>query len=344
MGGLLQAANEAVQTGIEASIESLQKSDLQASADDVKKAAQHLIAYTEELIAKNNDFASQAAAMSSGTDIETVYNFSKKLVKTKDEFTELMSRVFDFQNKANAFLGQQVQMMFLYFDRNNKVQMYAVENSIQDLTLDRASSKRGGAISGRYTRSKIAKMGKLIDNNSAKNTNLEPTFDEVYTRFKISKQKQKMRGTAYILWKENGEWDGAWVSGAGALGEAYFNFFVNEYIFSTMIEPAVKDFMTNNKYGAVLADNASGLLQGDVGKGSMEYGIKIQDATAMGYMEVIDYAKEMLEAADIKQYLLDLKQKLQSEGQQNMVKMLNGKLEEVTEETLKAIQARINKG
>lgn len=344
MDGLLQAANEAVQTGIEASIESLQKSDLQASADDVKKAAQHLIAYTEELIAKNNSLASQASSMSSGTDIETVYNFSKKLVKTKNEFIELMSRVFDFQNKANAFLGQQVQMMFLYFDRSNKVQMYAVENSIQDLTLDRASSKRGGAISGRYTRSKIAKMGKLIDNSSAKDTNLESTFDEVYTRFKISKQKQKMRGAAYILWKENGEWDGAWVSGAGALGEAYFNFFVNEYIFSTMVEPAVKDFMTNNKYGAVLADNASGLLQGDVGKGSMEYGIKIQGATAMGYMEIIDYAKEMLEAADIKQYLLDLKQKLQSEGQQNMVKMLNGKLEEVTEETLKAIEARINKG
>lgn len=344
MDGLLQAANEAVEEGIKASIESLQKSDLQASADDVKKAAQHLIVYTEELIAKNNDFASQASAMNSGTDIETVYNFSKKLVKTKDEFTELMSRVFDFQNKANAFLGQQVQMMFLYFDRSNKVQMYAVENSVQDLTLDRASSKRGGAISGRYTRSKIAKMGKLIDNSSAKDTRLESTFDEVYARFKISKQKQKMRGAAYILWKESGEWDGAWVSGAGALGEAYFNFFVNEYIFSTMVEPAVKDFMTNDKYGAVLADNASGLLQGDVGKGSMEYGIKIQGATAMGYMEIIDYAKEMLEAADIKQYLLNLKQKLQSEGQQNMVKMLNGKLEEVTEETLKAIEARINKG
>lgn len=344
MDGLLQAANEAVETGIKASIESLQKSNLQASADDVKKAAQHLIAYTEELIAKNNDFASQAAAMNSSTDIETVYNFSKKLVKTKDEFTELMSRVFDFQNKANAFLGQQVQMMFLYFDRSNKVQMYAVENSIQDLTLDRASSKRGGAISGRYTKSKIAKMGKLIDNSKAKDTHLESTFDEVYTRFKISKQKQKMRGAAYILWKESGEWDGAWVSGAGALGEAYFNFFVNEYIFSTMVEPAVKDFMTNDKYGAVLADNASGLLQGDVGKDSMEYGIKIQGATAIGYMEIIDYAKEMLEAADIKQYLLNLKQKLQSEGQQNMVKMLNGKLEEVTEETLKAIEARINKG
>lgn len=346
MDGLLQAANEAVQTGIEVSIESLQKSNLQASAEAVKKAAQYLIAYTEELIANNNNLASQAAAMNSGTDIETVYNFSKKLIKTKDEFTELMSRVFDFQNKANAFLGQQVQMMFLYFDKNNKVQMYAVENSVEDLILDRASSKRGGAITGRYKNTKISKMGKLIDNNKAKNTNLESTFDEVYARFKISKQKQKMRGAAYIIWKENGEWDGAWISGAGPLGEAYFNFFVNEYIFSTMIDPAVKDFMTNNKYGAILADKASGFLQGDVGKGSMEYGIKTEAGPSMGYMEIVNFAKKVLEVADVKQYLLNLKQELKSQAgdKSNMVRLLKGKLEEVSEETIKAIEARINKG
>ena len=67
--------------------------------------------------------------------------------------------------------------------------------------------------------------------------------------------------------------------------------------------------MLNGKYGAVKADNASGLLQGDVTKGSLEFGVKINGATALGYVDIIKYAKELLEVSDVKNFLLGLKQK-----------------------------------
>lgn len=351
MDELSQTSKEAIDEGIESSL-NLVREDLKPTEAVVKKAAQDLIDYTNQLIAKNNQIINQVKGMNDSTSIETVVSFTKKLVKTEEEFKELMKRVFTFQNLANAFLGQQVQMVFVYFNKNNKVEMYSVENSIEELTLSRASSARGGSLSGRYTKSKITKNEKNVlisQENTINNlkeregeTHLESTFAEVYTRFKISKQKQRMRGAAYILWQELGKWDGVWISGAGPLAEAYFNFFINWYIFTPMVEPAVRDFMLNEKYGAVLADSTSGFLQGDIeGQNGMQYGIKTQGASAMGYMDIIDYAKGVIQAADVETYLLNLKRELQEKGSQNMVKTLNYQVEEVAKETLAAVGARI---
>ena len=73
----------------------------------------------------------------------------------KEQFTELMRLVYNFQNEANALLNQRVQMTFLYFTRQNKVEMYTLNNSVEDLTLDRAAQSRGGSITGRYKKTLI---------------------------------------------------------------------------------------------------------------------------------------------------------------------------------------------
>ena len=324
MGGaestVKEIAEEMVNNAIELSELEMQKI-IMPTAEEVRSAAQDLVNYATYLQEKNSPSLLENIKLDS--EIK-VLKFSTKMVQRREEFTDLMQKVLNFQNIINNFLGQRVQMTFV--DINNKtgkVTLYAIDNSIEDLSLDKASSSHGGGITGRYKRSVIKKVAKTIVNSKYNEESLQNTFSEVYSRYQISKNLlRKLKGAAYILWKQHGVWDGVWISGAGPLGEAYVNFFVNEYIFGSPIEENVKDYMLNSKYGAVKADNASGLLQGDVTKGSLEFGVKINGATALGYVDIIKYAKELLEASDVKNFLLGLKQKLENEGVNNMVKPL----------------------
>lgn len=312
-------AQEAVNAAIDLATQEFEM-EATPSAEEVRAAASALVQFTEALNARYKD---NVAEMNGNKDnIEAVMKFSKKMVQTREDFTDLMQKVLDFQNISNAFLGQKVQMTFAYIaPKTGKVTLYAVDNSIEDLTLDRASKSHGGNITGRYKQGRIRQMAQEIINSKYDSSSLENTFGEVYNRFQISKSILKLRGAAYILWK-NPEWDGVWVSGAGPLGEAYVNFFINEYKFTQMMEANVQDFMINPSYGAHLADKASGFLQGDVTKGAIEFGVKLNGATALGYMDIIQYARELLDAADVRQYLEGLKVKLHDEGARNMVRPL----------------------
>ena len=224
-----QTSNELIQQSINEVSEQIQK-DLQPSEEKVKTAARELIKYAQEIGNEYKNIVNQKNAFNSSTDIETVFHFTKKMIKNKEQFTKLMRLVYNFQNEANALLNQRVQMTFLYFTKQNKVEIYTFNNSVEALAVGRAAQSRGGSITGRYRKTLVANQGKLIEQKPAEATHLDSTFEEVYTRFKISKQKQKLLGAAYILWKENGELDGAYVSGAGPLGEAYFNFFIKRFL------------------------------------------------------------------------------------------------------------------
>lgn len=316
---------------------------IRPSAEQVRAAALDLINYAEELRAKSQTNINALAEVKAETPAAAV-KFSKKMVQTKEEFKKLMGKVLDFQNISNEFLGQKVQMTFVSIaPKTGKVTLYAVDNSVEDIGLDRASKSHGGDITGRYKQGIIKKMAQQMTNSNYDSSSLDSTFAETYERYKISKARLRLKGAAYILWKENG-WDGAWISGAGPLGEAFVNFFVNEYKFNGMMETNVKDFMMNNQYGAVLADNASGFLQGDVTKGALEFGVKINAATALGYMDIIGYAQDLLNAADVEQYLLALKEQLREKGVNNMVRPLEGVLNEEVESLLAPLEERISNG
>ena len=335
-------AQEAVDNAVE--LAALEFEDfIRPSAEEVRAAARELIAYTEELRAKSATNASALEEIKSESP-SAALKFSKKMVETKEEFKKLMGKVLDFQNISNEFLGQKVQMTFVSIaPKTGKVTLYAVDNSVEDIGLDRASKSHGGDITGRYKQGLIKKVAKQIVNSQYDSSSLDSTFAETYERYKISKARLKLKGAAYILWKENG-WDGAWISGAGPLGEAFVNFFVNEYKFNGMMETNVKDFMMNNQYGAVLADNASGFLQGDVTKGALEFGVKINSATALGYMDIIGYAQDLLNTADVEQYLLALKETLREKGVSNMVRPLENVLNEEAESLLAPLEERIANG
>lgn len=333
-----EAVNEAVD------LATLEFADfIKPTAEQVRAAARELIAYAEELRNKNQNSLEALNSIKS-EDPSATRKFSKKMVQKKEEFQNLMQKVLDFQNISNEFLGQHVAMTFVSIaPKTGKVTLYAVDNSIEDIGLDRASKSHGGDITGRYKQGIIKKLAREIVNSNYDSSSLDNTFAETYERYKISKARLKLKGAAYILWKENG-WDGAWISGAGPLGEAFVNFFVNEYKFNGMVESNVRDFMMNDQYGAVLADNASGFLQGDVTKGALEFGVKINSATALGYMDIIGYAQDLLNATDVEQYLLALKDTLREKGVSNMVRPLEGILNEEVENLLEPLEQRISNG
>ena len=63
----------------------------------------------------------------------------------------------------------------------------------------------------------------------------------------------------------------------------------------------------------------------------------------MSYMDVIKYAQELLKASDVETYLKELQIKLESEGEQNMVKPLANFAQESYEVLLKDMQSRLDK-
>ena len=318
-------ADEIVDEAIELSALAAQEI-IAPTENEVRLAAQDLVNEAERLMKNSTDNQKNYQDAKKG-ELNSVLKFSTKMVQSREDFKILMQKVLDFQNIANAFLGQKVQMTFVSITpKTGKVTLYAIENSVEDIKMDRASKSHGGNITGRYNNSMIKKLGREIINSNYDASSLESTFSEVYRRYRISKGILKLRGAAYILWKEN-DWDGVWISGAGPLGEAYVNFFVNEYKFSGMMETSVKTYMMDETYGAVLADNASGFLQGDVTKGALEFGVKINGATALGYVDIVNYAKELLESTNIKDFLLSLKKQLNEKGSKNMVKPLGNILE-----------------
>lgn len=329
--------------------DSLQAVDeaLRPTAQQVRDAAQELINYASSLQAMYGlTVADQLTTLNTSSEA-AVLNFSKKYIKEKVEYQQLMTHVFNFQNLANEFLGQKIVMTFVAISPSSgKVTLYNMDNSIEDLTLDKAAQSRGGHITGRISSlSKIKNASKDIINtgyNENDKNRLDQTFQEVWQRYRISKNKLKLGGAAYILWYL-GTWDGVWISGAGPLGEAYVAFFVNNYLFSNKIEPNVRDFMLNPQYGSVKADNASGFLKGDIVKDAAQFGVKIKGAQPMSYMEVIKYAQELLEASDVETYLRGLQTKLESEGEQNMVKPLANFAQESYKILLEDIQSRLDK-
>jgi len=221
-----------------------------------------------------------------------------------------MHEVFKLQKSIMIFLGQKIELIFVYTDpRNNyNVTLRQLSDSEKDLSIDRASSRRGGTISGRYARKFINDTKFVIDEYD--DSALQNTYSEVYRRYLKSKEYLKMKGAAYIFWRiENKKADGVYITGAGVLAETYVNFYVNMFKgFVGETEQDVCIYMRQPKYGAIVVDGTSGFLQGDVSKDGTEYAVKATGASAMGYSEIVDYAKEILmrPQGTLKEYLIGL--------------------------------------
>ena len=92
-----QTSNELIQQSINEVSEQIQK-DLQPSAEKVKNAARELIKYTQEIENEYRNIVNQKNAFNSSTDIETVFHFTKKMIK---------NNTFDFFYGADDMIDSQ---------------------------------------------------------------------------------------------------------------------------------------------------------------------------------------------------------------------------------------------
>lgn len=302
---------------------------IKITENEVRQAALQVVLYSEFLQTSWISASRYANQLSKDEDpSQKIYQFQKKMIQTKEQYKTMMTYILDLQNKINLFLGQKIQMVYTFISKNGEVEVYKFNNTVDHLKINRAASSRGGNITGRikFSPTALKNMEKMLPINNYDSTSLDKTFGEVYSRASISKSIVNMKGAFYIFWKTNEKWEGSRVTGMGVLGEAYFSFFINEYVFSSFIEAAVKDYMTNPNYGVQIADSTSGFLQGDISKNGIEYGVKTAGASALGYTDIIKYAKEIVNTTDLTTYLIGsdgksgLKQALIEKGSQNLAR------------------------
>lgn len=327
------AANDIADRAIELITEEFQTS-IRPSFSEILKQAKELEEYAEYLHKK---FVSLNTMNNIPLTKQQLKKFTAKAVMDTQELIKLTDKALKFQNSLNKFLGQSVVMTFVYRDpETKKLELWATENTVDELTPDKASESHGGTWSNRYRSSKVlAQQHKiLLTNGLNKNSdtnNLLKTAETVYDRADISKSILALRGAFYILWKENGEWEGTWVSGMGPLGESYLKFFIEKYKFPNQIEPAVKEYMMNKYYGVVTTDNESGFLSGDWSKDGLEFGVKAEGATALSNVQIVDFARQIASNSKIKteedlyKIVQAKKKQLHKRAKRNMTKIIKDK-------------------
>ena len=353
-------ASDAVDEAIDYSAEEGAK-EISSSVEDVKRAALAVLRAASMLQDHVNSVENLRKIMQNQTGsndfavLDQALELQKSDIQSKEQYEFLMEQVFLLQNEVNAFLGQKVQMVYVYKGSKGEVELWSIDNSVKDLSLTRGSSSHGGYFSGRYqlSRKKLTALGgKLIEKEDYNPIGLNLTYQEILRRKQYSKEVLGKGGTFIILWNEGNGWQGVKVSSEGVLAESYAGFYLNGVVFEPGgSEANVRYFMTDANLGAVAVDNASGFLQGDISiehtdangvKSSTEYGIKTKGASAMGYIRIIQEAKNIYQAClegapTLTTVLNDLKTTLKEEGKVKLAERLSDNLDPEIDELLKKL-------
>lgn len=355
-------AEEIAETALELAEEGLQeefKSE-ETLINEIKILYKQIVDSQEEIKKNKEAFYFKYKNMFNlDKELDEYKNFKKNILDLQkaDWYNEIMEKFLKFQNLANQLLEQKIQMIFIDVNSKGKTTIYKIDNTLEHLSYDSTTNK------GRYSvKRKVLKNATIIEKNSKYQDALDSTFKEVYRRFNIGKKhkndflkKEKNKdkknkkglGSSYILWKtSNDTWDGAYLNNIGSLGEAYFAFFINNFQIRGNIEKRVETFIIHKNYGAIKADSASGFLKGDIIKNNINYGIKMLNASALGFEEVLKRLQNtnLLNKnsnESFKKVFKKLKLDLNKKSSQNMVKYLNGKLDSIENNVLEDIKKAI---
>lgn len=268
------------------------------------------------------------------TNAQEVDEYIKNKEKVKDFLIgdipqKLYHASFDFQNKLNDFLGQQVKMIFVVEDASGP-ELYEM-TSEEILKFDYSSTNQ---LVARYrvTNEDLGKSLKKLEiteaNLNFSLTGLKTTYSEVLVRYRISRS-QNLR---LLMWKPGNSWKKMTVSAEGDINEAYAAF-----VFLNKVSPSFKKTLEYNigdfAEGVAAVDNMSGLLKGDVSVGNIEYGIKSAGASVLGLKQMEKLANQIL-AEDFNQDSLQkIQQKMMSKAKtrNHIYDLLNSKIDGLIE-------------
>lgn len=237
----------------------------------------------------------------------------------------LYETAFAFQQLLNSVLGQTVKMVYVFQGKEGP-ELYEVLNE-DILSFDTSSRHQLVARYNANSKNFQSALKKL--ELTEKTTNYDPkglinTYNETVRRYNIS----RAHNNHVVLCKPNGVWYVTKVSSLGDINEAYA-----AVVILNQPTPTFKSDLEQNIYDFLMGfvsqvDNISGLLQGDVSKDGIEYGIKSAGASTLGLAQMKKLAQEILATPGFdKNKLLEVKQRFAAKGK------LRNKIERMEEDT-----------
>lgn len=217
---------------------------------------------------------------------------------------------FDFQKLLNEFLGQKVKMVFVY-DNGSGPELYEILTE-EVLKFDYS---KNNTLTARY-RANVTEMSsamKKIKSDQELKFNL-PNLKEAYQQAMYRYDQSRQKGRRSVYWNTGNKWTAMTVSAAGDINEAYAMFVLLNKVppyFNGDLESNIGEFMQS---GVAQVDNISGLLQGDVTSGNIEYGIKSADASALGLTQIKKIAEQIVKDDFSKESLEKIKAQHKAKG------------------------------
>lgn len=218
---------------------------------------------------------------------------------------DLYKEVNRFQEELNRFLGQTVQYVFVEQDDAGNPIMFKVREEDM-LTADEAS--KGAGLVARFSK-KASTLLKDSEGAVEKIEFLESQVENINVLqriyrsviFKINTYKvtgPNGKETSLILWHNPSPpppWGKMLMNNRGDVGEAYAAAALRPEILSHFTQYNAE---TYDEFMHLIADvdNISGLFQGDVRDGQMEYAIKSVGASALGVKQFVRLAKKIQNA------------------------------------------------
>lgn len=313
----------------------------------LKLAASHYISAVEALQKQVSEFEAllrhqQGLRRANKTGFATMEEYirGKEQVRSflnSDIPKRLYEESMNFQQVLNNFLGQQVTMVFVYENSDGEPELYEI-TSEDVLKYDYSSSNklvaryRGDADALNHAMKRLQLTADWNFNLSG----LKATYAETLYRYRCSRQVNKR----IILWQNPyNEWHAMKVSAEGDINEAYASIVIlnrKEPSFNNNMEINIEQFL--NEVAQV--DNISGLLQGDVANGNIEYGIKSAGASTLSLKQIIKIAYQIVNDENFSQEKLEkIKADFAAKGRTR-----NKVQKSIDKTTLEAIQKAMDSG
>ena len=214
----------------------------------------------------------------------------------------LYEESMNFQQVLNNFLGQKVSMVFVFENSDGEPELYEI-TSEDVLKYDYSSSNklvaryRGDADALNHAMKRLQLSAEWNFNLAG----LKSTYAETLYRYRCSRQVNKR----IVLWQNPyNEWHAMKVSAEGDINEAYASIVIlnrKEPSFNNNMEINIEQFL--NEVAQVY--NISGLLQGDVTNGNIEYGIKSAGASTLSLKQIIKIAYQIVNDENFSQEKLE---------------------------------------
>lgn len=205
---------------------------------------------------------------------------------------KIIGAAFELQEAANITLNQEVETVFVFENKEGTPEVYKLGNITDYLKYDTTSkthnlTARFGTLKSEVSGLQQARMDDLFD-ESINMAKLDATYKEVMWRYRYSKIKT-------VMWLNPNppeKWNLMKVSAEGDINEAYAAIVLQRLgkTYENDMEQNIQDYM--EEVGKV--DAVSGLLQGDVTVGNIEYSIKSAGSSIIGLAQFNKFAKEIL--------------------------------------------------